>query len=395
MKKFLLIIPIIFLFCGCDDYNELNDIAITTGMAIDKYEDKYKVSILISNSQKADESNKEGISGTTVYDGIGKSLSQALKEIDSKIPKQLYFGHLAVVVISNDIAKDGLDNMADYLFRNPENNERFYLVMTKDGKEAADVLKVLSPLEEFPSQNIKLNIENADRSTAISIDMTFDNFMKRYLERGIEPYLPTIEITGSIKKASSSTALESTEPKAVVKLKSVALFKESKFIDYTTDDESRGINLINSSINEMIISNKCKNDNIVTALSNVRTEKKVKFKNGKPKYIVTIKAQGDIQEVNCNINLNDKKVINKINKKVENKVKYLVNNGIKKAQENETDIFGFGNLLYKKNPKYFNNINDWNKEFSNIDIEVEVNIVLKTIGSIKQSIKGAKTNEKY
>ena len=27
MKKFLLIIPIIFIFCGCTDYKELNNIA--------------------------------------------------------------------------------------------------------------------------------------------------------------------------------------------------------------------------------------------------------------------------------------------------------------------------------------------------------------------------------
>ena len=80
MKKFLLIIPIIFIFCGCTDYKELNNIAIVTGIAIDMKDDEYEVSVLISNSKKAEESAKEGDAGTIVYDGTGKNISMALKK---------------------------------------------------------------------------------------------------------------------------------------------------------------------------------------------------------------------------------------------------------------------------------------------------------------------------
>ena len=53
MKKFLLIIPILLIFTGCTDYKELNNIAIVTGIAVDMEDDKYKVSILISNSNSS------------------------------------------------------------------------------------------------------------------------------------------------------------------------------------------------------------------------------------------------------------------------------------------------------------------------------------------------------
>ena len=49
MKK-LLIIPLILLLTGCWNYYELNNLAICTGIAIDKIEDKYEVTYLISNA---------------------------------------------------------------------------------------------------------------------------------------------------------------------------------------------------------------------------------------------------------------------------------------------------------------------------------------------------------
>ena len=51
MKKILLL-PLIFLMCGCWNYKELNNLAMTTGIAIDKIDNDYHVTLLISNSKK-------------------------------------------------------------------------------------------------------------------------------------------------------------------------------------------------------------------------------------------------------------------------------------------------------------------------------------------------------
>ncbi|MBP3460806.1 MAG: Ger(x)C family spore germination protein [Bacilli bacterium] len=393
MKKFLLIIPIIFIFCGCTDYKELNNIAIVTGIAVDMKDDEYEVSVLISNSKKAEESAKEGDAGTIVYDGTGKNISMALKKIDNRIPKQIYLGHLAVVIVSEEVAKKGLDNVSDYLFRSPETTKRAYLIMTREEEKASDVLKIISPLESFPSQNIKLNIENANNTSSISDDMTYSRFMENYLKKGIEPYLPTIKIYGSEKKGSSSKSLESTELKAFVGLKGLALFKDSKFVSYTTDDESRGINIATGNTSEMIIENDCEDGYIITALSNLKTKSKVEFIDDEPTINLSVKAEGAIQGITCDINLYDEKNIEEIEKKTEKKVKKLINKGIDVAQKYKTDVFGFGNLVYKKNPKYFKSIDDWNEKFSTLKIKINVDVNVRTKGSIKQSLKAAENNE--
>ncbi len=390
MKKLILIIPIILLFSGCTNYKELNNIAIVTGIAIDVEDDKYEVSILISNSQKPDESSKEGDAGTILYSGKGKNISMALKKIDNIIPKQIYLGHLAVVVVSEDVSKKGLDKVSDYLFRSPETTKQFYIIMTRENEKAKDVLKILSPLESFPSQNIKNNIDNANNSSAISDNLNYSRFVEIYLKKGAEPYLPTIKIYGNEKKGSSSKALESVDLKAYVSLKGLALFKGSKFVDFASDDESRGINVVNGNTTKMIIETKCGDGYIITAISNLKTKKKIKFENNEPVVYLDVSAKGDIQEITCDVNLNKQGNIEKIGKKTENKLKSLLNQGIQKAKDNNTDVFGFGNLVYKKNPKYFNSINDWNEKFSNIKIKSKITVYMKSKGSIKQSLKAAR-----
>ena len=389
MKKILLI-PFILLFCGCNDYKELNNIAIVSGLGVDKKNDQYKVSILVANSKSVDENNKEGSAGNVVYDASASTMAEALKELDNIMPKQIYLGHLGVVVVSEEVAKEGIDNITDYFFRNPETTKRFYLIMTRDKDKAGDVLKILSPLESFPFQNIRLNIENSSSSGSISDNLTYSEFIEKYLKKGANPYIPTIKIYGKVKKGSTTKTLESADIKSYIGTQGLALFKDSKFVGYATKDESRGINIILGNANNIIIKNKCYEGNIVTVINDLKTKKILKFKNNKPYYDIKVKGTGDINEVTCDIDLYDELNIEDIEKNIENNIKNLSISGINIAKKYGTDVFEFGNTLYKKYPKLFYKIDNWDEYFKDININIKVDIEIKNKGSIKQSIKAAK-----
>ena len=120
--KIFLLLPILIFMTGCWDYHELNNMAIATA--------------------------KEGESQTIVYSGKGETMSEAMKQIDLVIPKRLYLGHLSVTVVSEELAKNGLSNVMDFLIREPESVKRFYIILAKNSK-AGDILKILSPLESL------------------------------------------------------------------------------------------------------------------------------------------------------------------------------------------------------------------------------------------------------
>ena len=148
-KKILIVFILIFLTTGCWNYNELNSLAITTAMAIDKKDDKYEVSILIANSRNKQSSSENGESQTVVYSATGDTIADAMKNIDLENPRQTYIGHLAALIINEEVAKEGLVDVLDLLLRNSESTKRFFVAIARENK-AKDILKIVSPLESFP-----------------------------------------------------------------------------------------------------------------------------------------------------------------------------------------------------------------------------------------------------
>lgn len=393
--KFSILIIVFILSTGCWNYQELNDLAIATVIAVDKTDDDlYEVSILVSNDKNTQVSSKEGESLTTVYSGTGRTISEALKDIDLKIPRQIYLGHLAVVIIDDDVAKDGILNVSDALLRNPETVKRFLLILAR-GDKAKDIIKVLSPLESFPSQNIYANIKTSNESQAISTSITYSEFIENTLKKGINPILPSTSVKGDIKDGSKIDSLQKSEPDAHLKLRTDAIFKKDKFVGYTSADESKGINIIRNRINQMNITTSCSNEDnyIVSKLLDLKSNFEIKLEDDIPIGTITVKSSGEIIELNCNLDLSDDKVIQEIEKETEKAVKELIMDALSVTQEKyKSDVFGFGTLLYKKYPKLYNEIDDWDEYFSTLEIRIKVDLKLELKGSLQQSLEAL--NEK-
>ena len=175
--KIFLILSLCFLTSGCWNYNELDDFAIATGMGIDEHEDGYKVSLVISNSQSTQGSSREGEAQTTVFTGIGNNITEAINEIDMKTPRNLYLGHMAVVVIDEEVARKDINIVLEALTRNPESAKKYHITLAKN-KKAEEILKTLSPLESFPSQNIANNIVTASATQSITTESFISDFTR-------------------------------------------------------------------------------------------------------------------------------------------------------------------------------------------------------------------------
>ena len=386
MKKIILFI-ICLTICGCNDYAELNKLSIVTAAAIDKNKNKYEVTLLIANSPKQDTSAKEGEAKTTVYKAKGKTVAEAIKSIDLKTPKQLYFSHINVVVISEEIGKEGFLKIADWLIRHPQTRNRFYLIGVNKDK-ASDVLKIISPLESFPSQSIATLIESNKNGSKIGNSASYSNFIGKILETGIEPIMPTININGNPKKGAKQENVETAEPNTYLSLGNLAIYKGDKLIKTSTKKESEIIQLINNEIKELLTNIKYKNNNANIFSNNLKT--KIRLKN--PNSIdIYVKGTGTIYEINGPININ--KNIKKIEKKWNNKKKKDIKKTITIIKkEYKSDIFGFGNLIYKNYPKKWEKIkNEWNdKYFEKLKINVHTNIKIVSTGSLTKTLEEEK-----
>lgn len=389
MKKLILIITILIIsvtLTGCGGYEELNNLSIVTAVAFDKTDDEYELSFLIANSPKAQTSAKEGEAKTTVYTGKGKTIAEASKDIEQIVPKQVYLGHINVVVISEDIAKDGFLKIADWLLRNPQTRKKFYLLQAKDEK-AKNILKIVSPLESFPSQSIATLIESNSETKSIATSITYSNFISQILEKGYDPVLPSITINGSVKEGSNEKNLETTEPESYLMLGPLAIYKGDKLKGFSTEEESWAINVLKGDSKEINYNVKYQNENISIETSSLKsTIKIIDEKNIE----ITISGVGDIYNINNKIDIQDYKEINKIEKAWSSSLKKDLTKVIKKVQSKwQADIFGFGNLIYKNNPKTWEKLEkNWNsKYFPNLNVKIKTDLKIDATGSLLNTIK--------
>ena len=391
MKKIKVILFLLtaLILTGCGNYRELNDLAITTGIAFDIKDDQYIVSYMITNSNKAETDSKSSETKITVYEGIGNTISSAYMDLNSKNPKIPYISHLEVVIISEDLAKKGMLEALDFLMRNPESRKEFYVVLSKD-IEAGTLLKTLAPLESFPSQNIAEIIKSNKDDQSTIIMQKYSDVIADLIDEGVEPIINGIELDGNKDEGQKQESLEKATPSATIKIDTIGIFKDDKLLGWSNHDETVGINIINNSAGFVLLETKCDDKYITSTLKDLKTEPVITFENNIPKIKLKIKADGAILEMQCKRNLEETKVTKELEKEFNEKLKNIIDETISMAQQKyKSDIFGFGNYIYKNNTKKWKMIKDkWDSEiFPNMTIETEININLNNKGSLEQSLK--------
>lgn len=387
MKKIILII-ILFTLTGCWNYKELNSLAIATGFAVDIVDNEYEVTVLISNAQKESSSDSKGSASAAVYKGKGKTIFEAIKDASLSISKEIYVGHIEVLVLSEEIAKTKTLEVIDFFFRYPYTRNQFLLVIAENTK-AGDTFEITTPLETYPSQNISKNLEITDKLQGYVYTVTFNDFVKMIIEEGINPTLPTISIEGSVEEGNKEDNIKQNKPNTYLKLGTMAIFKGSNLVGIGTKDQTKGINFINDQITTTLITSQYENSNIVVEINDSSTKVEVDLNKEIPKFKIKIDTIGTITEVTNKVKIEEPELIDKIKKLSEEEIKRVCNDGINYAKEMKTDVFGFGNMIYKKDNDFWKKIKEnWNDEmFQKVEVELEINLDLKTKGSIDSTIE--------
>lgn len=386
MKKIIPVILLLFCVTGCWNYRELNQLAITTGIAIDKEEDNYVMTIMIANSKKPGGSSDSNQPSTAVYEGKGKTMYEAIKHASLNVSKQIYLGHIDILLFSEEIAKNDMQYVIDFIFRYPQTRNNFLLALVRDGK-AGDVLKIATPLETFPSQNIARNLEITEKLQGLVYTVEYNQFVKDLIEEGMNPVLPGISVIGDVEEGNKEENVEQSEPSTYLRLEPMALFRDNQFLTWSNEDQSKGINVLNNKINTLGVVVPCENGTVVTEVINLKSSFEVNAQEKKVK--IKVKAIGGIQELSCKLDLEDSKIIEEIEKKDNEMITQYIKEALLLAQEYKTDIFGFGNAVYKKEPNYFKEIKEtWNEEiFPNLQPEIEVDLHLTAKGTINSDIE--------
>lgn len=378
MKKILTIFIIILLLSGCYNYKELNEISIISSISIDKKDDEYLVGAQIMNAKQDEESENSQV---IVYTAKGKTINDALREMTMKSPSKLYGGHLSKLVISEEVAKEGIINVIDMFQRLTEIRNEFTITVAKD-IDASDVIKVMTSPESVPAEYVKTSLQSADLSSALTYSTKLDEFVSLYLKRGIDPVIAVIEVKDYKTKGTTTDNTATTDPITKIVLGNIGVTNGGKLEKFLTKNETIGYNFIRNQVQEMIIPVKCddKYYSSVSVLGN-DTKSDVKKTNNKYQINLNVKTKGIIAEYNCSKNLTKDSTIKELEKETEKMIKSYINKAIESQKEVDGRFLGFERIIYLDYPKYNN---------EDYDIKINVDVELNRKGEIRNSSKGAK-----
>lgn len=385
MKKILLLIPILFLLSGCYNYRELNDLAIVSAVNVSKNKDNYEIVVQVINPQKEQDASSSNRPKFTIYKEEGKSLQEALRKVVKESPKKLYATQMQLLIIDENLAKNNLSQILDFFARNPEVRNEIYVLISKD----EDLLEVLTPLDNISSQNIMDSLTSTNKFLGYSNITTFNDLISNYQNDKIEITIPSIELIGSEEEGSKEENLEKSKQDTSVKLSTISVFKDNKLVGYLNEQESLAYNMIMDKITNAIINLDYKDEQyVVTEIINSSTSTEAKPKDNK--ITINIKGKAAIVESHYDINLTKEKSIKKIQKDLNSHIEKLIKKTIKNTNKKyNSDIYGFEDLFYKTDNKYYKKIKDkWNDEiYNNLKIEVNSKIEIVEQGNLLGGLK--------
>lgn len=361
MKKFIILILSLFLITGCS-YKELNELAIVSSVGIDYVDDHYLISLQIMDLQKG--SGDSTTEKAVLYKGTGITIVEALRNIMKEYPKTIYFGHLELAVLGRDVAEDKTDEIFDYFISSPESSNDFMVLVHKDGL-ALDIIdpKKSSNEETNPTKDLLTSLENIKNRDGSSYEINFEEFLALYLEVGKDPVIPVVKLVDD-KDAISKVMITTLVP-----------FKDNMLLDELSDKQAIAFNTLNNNYYDIPFTAKYNDTNISLLMINPKSSYDVKLEDNKVNVNLNIKLEGHASEVATRVILSTPKVANEIEEIFEEEIKNYVISLIDYCKNNDVDILGLKNMIYKNYYKDFNNYKDKNiYEIANMNIDVNVSM---------------------
>ncbi len=395
---YLLIFSSLFVLPGCWDASEIEDLGISTAIAVDRVSNgQIQVTLQILNPAHISPSGG-GVGGGTGgkgaeywnVSGTGDNISQALSKISDSLPKKLYLAQNNIIIIGEEMARSGFGNLIDYLIREPTTRLTNYVFVSR-GK-ASDILSIPPNLEELPSDEIQESIytialKNTAPSQMKDVAACFIGPTSSFVTAKIEgiPRIPQQPADGN------QTSQNNPEANKQINLQGLAVIKEGKLVDFLTQDESYGYMLITNKAPRIVFNVGCPGvENADVAIDVIRavTKTNVKIENGRLIYNIGVKAEGNISEITGDLDVLNEKNIEIINKEVEKGLADRIKITIERAQDLDSDFLGFLPIFHRTYPKEYKIYKDsWNKIFPNVGFNIKVHYATRRYGVNTRSIQ--------
>ncbi|KKX53790.1 Ger(x)C family spore germination protein [Brevibacillus borstelensis] len=382
----------LLLLTGCWNNRELGTLAIVTAIGLDKgkNQNEHVFSFQVVNPSAVISGTvgqgDENMGPVTVYTETGETLFEAARKASQKAPRRLFFSHVRYIMIGEQLARQGINGVLDSFERSNEIRLTARLVIAK-GRTAQEVLAIVTPMEKIPATAGVGALEFSEELWGESIKIEFDDVIRAIGNPGREPMISAVELLGNPRAGQRVENIQLTKPDVIEKIGGIGAFRTGKLVGWLEGEQARGVNWLHGSLKSSVLMVDCdgKKDQVGIEIIRSKTDIQGKVVQGKPQITVTITEEASIADVKCAIHLSSPAVIYELANKLEDKTMLQIMSAVKAAQQYKTDIFGFGEVIRRADPKAWGHLKlDWPDRFSQLPVEVKVKAFIRQPGMITE-----------
>lgn len=393
MKKIKFLILLLPLLSGCYNYRELNELGITTAVSIDYKDNNFYVIAEVINPIKQQDASSSNNSPFVNYNSSSSSLQDAFRKVVLESPRQLYAAQLEIIVLSEEVVNNHLEEVLEYFARDPEARTEIKIIVAKT-EDSTKAITLQTLLTSLSSSNIIKSLDLQSKVLGMDYPVTLNELLNMYIDPYLEVVLPSMTLYGNYEIGDEKENITTSSPKAIVKIDGSTITKDNKILGYLDLEESKILNLINGKLKETIIKMNYYDGYIIFEPNRIKVSRELDIKNNIIK--INISGYSKTKEIQSNIDLKDPKEVEKLNKALNMELEKKITDTFNSIREKyDTDVFGFQELYYRTNYKYFKeNCTNWYEDiYPKIKLEVKANVRLYEKGSTLGGLRYERKNK--
>ncbi len=385
LKRMLTLTLLLILavpLAGCWNRRELNTLGIIGIVGVDAENNGVKTTFEIIKPAKASSAGKGGSDsqGTPTpvkyIQASGPTIMETFRESALRFDRRLFTSQAKGFLFSEELARKGLATNLDAILRDHEMRLTMHLVIVKDSS-AADVMGIASGINTIPSNYIEDLIKQYYLHST-SVDSNILDFLKAYTGKGINP---VVTVLRKVKKVKIG-ALESEEYE--LSPEGAAVFLKDRLVGFLDGPETKGYNLVVGKASGVVtFPTPDRGGTASVEIFKAASKKDVEINGNEIRLKVKITMNGMLDEQTVGFGPTDPRaVMEMLEQGASQSIKQEVEHTLLKVQqEYKSDIFGFGQVVHRKYPRQWKEMQDnWDELFSQAAIEVDVETKITKTG---------------
>ena len=371
----VLIVLTCMMLSGCWNYREIDQLSIVAGLCVDKKgENQYEFTVelikISGENQTAPRSQILSMTGETMFD--------AARNIISTSGQKLYWSHANILIVSEEIAKEGIATILDWYLRDAETRPDIPIAIAST-ERAKDIFLMPEQDGDIISNRLSDTIKN-HKGYPNFPPVEMWEFANHLGTEGVSAFTPRVVMVSSDKGLPPM-------------VDGSAIFHHDKLAGYLSGLETKYALFVRDDIRGGILVEEVEMDDKIGKVSleifDSKTSVKPTISGNDITMDIKVETVVAIGEIMGDIDFIDEPGRSILEKEAEESLRENIIAVIKKVQEEYAcDIFAFGDEVYKSYPKVWDKIKgNWQNIFPDVQVSVTCDILIENSGLTSRPLK--------